>query len=142
MTTLVRWNPSLNLFNEFDRLFDTSLRNRYQDGAGWALAVDVVENEDGYLVKASVPGVNPDDLEVTLEKNLLTIRGEIKADEDISKEQYHVRERRFGKFSRTVRFPVTVDASDIEASYENGVLTLNVPKAEEVKPKRITVNVD
>jgi HSP20 family protein len=106
------------------------------------VAVDVLENEDGYTVNASVPGINTDDIEVTLEKNVLTIKGEIEADEEVEKEQYHVRERRFGSFSRNIRFPVDVNVNSIEASYEHGVLTLVVPKADEVKPKRITVKVD
>jgi HSP20 family protein len=130
------------LFNEFDRLFETGPRFRRHASSGWGLAVDVAENEDGYVVKATVPGITPDDLEITLEDDLLTIKGEIKESEEISKEQYHVRERRYGAFSRNVRFPVAVNADEIHASYEHGILTLEVPKAEEVKPKRISISVD
>jgi len=142
MTTLVRWNPNRSLFNEFDRLFEFGPRIWRQTTSDWGLAVDVAENDDNYVVKATVPGINPDDLEITLEDGVLTIEGEIKESEEISKEQYHVRERRYGKFSRNVRFPVDVNADDIHASYEHGVLTLNVPKSEEVKPKRISISVD
>ncbi len=86
-----------------------------------------------------MPGINPEDLNVTLEDNVLTVQGEIKEDETIEEETYHIRERRFGSFSRSLRFPVPVNANEIVAAYENGVLTLTVPKAEEVKPKRIEI---
>lgn len=142
MSTLVRWNPTRNLVNEFDRLFDTASNVRRQTPTYWGLAVDVAENEDGYIVVANVPGMNPDDLDITMEENVLTIKGEVKAVEEIESEQYHVRERRLGNFSRNIRFPADVNVDGIAASYENGVLTLDVPKAEEVKPKRITVKVE
>lgn len=138
MSTLIRWNPvRRSLFNEFDRLFETPSRGQFPNN--WGLALDVAETDDGYTVKASVPGLNADDIEITLEDNVLTIKGEVKEDEEITKENYHIRERRFGSFSRSVRFPVLVNSGEVDATYENGVLTLSVPKAEEVKPKRITV---
>lgn len=142
MTTLVRWNPTRSLFSDFDRLFQTTPYLRRNAVSEWSLALDVAENEEGYIVKASVPGMNPDDLEITLEDNVLTVKGEVKSSEEINDEQYHVRERRFGSFSRNIRFPVEVNADDVEASYEHGILTLNVPKAEEVKPRRISVTID
>jgi HSP20 family protein len=92
-----------------------------------------------FTVKASLPGIKPEDLNVTLEDNVLTVQGEIKEDETIEEETYHLRERRYGSFSRSLRFPVPVNAGQIEAAYENGVLTLSIPKAEEVKPKRIEI---
>jgi HSP20 family protein len=140
MTKIVRWNrvDPFSLFNEFDRFFEKPLSRSFSN-QGWGLAVDVAENEDGYIVKASVPGINPDELEITLEDNVLTLKGEVSADEEINEDQYHVRERRYGSFSRSVRFPVAVNGDDVEATYENGILTLNVPKAEEVKPRRIAI---
>ncbi len=143
MTTLVRWTPLQRnlrrnrLFNEFDRLFEDRLAP-----ANWGFPVDVLEDEDGYIVKASVPGLSPDELDVTLEENVLTIKAENESDEDVEAENYHIRERRFGSFSRSVRFPVDVNAEGIEAAYEHGVLTLTVPKSEEVKPKRIAIKVN
>lgn len=141
MTKLVRWNPyRTSIFDEFDRLFDTSLSN-VNAPSNWGLAIDVIENEDAYMVKATVPGINVDDLDLTLEDNVLTLSGEIKSDEESENGQYHVRERRYGSFSRRVRFPVAVNSDNIEATYDNGILTLNVPKAEEVKPRKIQVKV-
>lgn len=148
MAKLIRWTPfrTMDLWNEFDRMLErpfqrpmNETRAVWQAPRSWGLAVDVAENNESYVVRASLPGVNPDDLEITLEDNVLTLRGEMKADETFSDEQYHLRERRFGSFGRRVRFPMAVNADAVEASYENGVLTLTVPKAEEVKPKRIAV---
>jgi len=132
----------MSLFDEVDRLFTPTMRRtRWAAPTSLGLAIDVGENEEGYIVKAAVPGVSSDDLDITLEDGVLTIKGEVKADENIDNDQYHVRERRYGSFSRSVRFPVAVNAEAIEATYENGILTLNIPKAEEVKPKRIAVKV-
>jgi HSP20 family protein len=144
MRNVARWNPTreaMDLFNEFERLLG---RSAYRDAVDtpttWGLALDVFEQDEVYVVKASVPGVNPDDLNITLEDNVLTIQGELQAEESIEEGQYHLRERRYGSFGRTLRFPVAVNANAVTANYENGVLTLSVPKAEEVKPKRIAIN--
>lgn len=140
MTKVVRWTPMnpANLFNEFDRLFERpSVRQAARD---WNIALDVAESEDNYTVKATVPGMSPDDIEITLEDDVLTLKGEIKSDEEIEEAQYHVRERRFGSFSRSIRFPTAVNGDAVEATYTDGILSLNVPKSEAVKPKRITIN--
>lgn len=140
---IVRWNPRytrMNPFNEFDRLMENNVEwPRWQVNTNLGLAVDVAENEDNFIVLASIPGVNPDDLEITVEEDVLTIKGELHADAQFSEESYHIRERRFGSFGRSIRFPVAVDVNNVEATYENGVLKLHVPKAEEVKPKRIAI---
>jgi len=146
MSTLVRWNPirnRMNLYNEFDRMM-SEMNNMFDWDApsiasDWKLALDVVENEDGYTVKASIPGINSDDIDITLENDVLTIKAETQSDETTENTKYHLRERRFGSFSRSLRFPVSVNGDAVEAKYENGVLTLGIPKAEEVKPKRISV---
>lgn len=140
---IVRWNPRynrMNLINEFDRMFENALEwPRMERVTNLGLAVDVAEREDSFVVKASLPGVNVDDIEITLEDDALTIRGEVKEDAEFDGESYHVRERSYGSFSRCIRFPVPVDAENVDATYENGVLSLSVPKADEVKPKRIAV---
>lgn len=142
MTTLIRWNPVRRprLINEFDRLFEAP--PLWQAPRNWGLELDVTEKGDVYTVKASVPGLNPDDIEITLEDNTLTIQGKYVQEEENENERYHLRERRTGSFSRTVNFPVLVNAEAVEAQYEHGVLTLTVPKAEEVKPKRIGIKVN
>ena len=139
MTKVVRWTPMnpVNLFNEFDRLFE---RPYSRPATEWSMALDVAEKDDNYIVTATIPGINPDDIEIVLEDDVLTLKGEIHSDEETEDVKYHVRERRYGAFSRSLRFPVTVNGDAVEASYNNGILSLNIPKAEAVKPKRITIN--
>ncbi len=145
MTTLVRWDPireMMQLQNAVDRLFESELASTLplwrQSATAWMLPLDVIETEDEFIVKASLPGINPDELDISLTDNVLTIKGEIKVedDEDV---RYHLRERRFGMFQRSISLPVPVNADKVEAVYENGVLTLHIPKAEEVKPKHISI---
>ncbi len=111
----------------------------YREDRPWALALDVAETEDKFIVKASLPGINPDDLDITFTDNVLTIKGEIKEEQDIEEGKYHLRERRYGMFQRSIALPVPVDANKIEAVYKDGVLTLFIPKVEEIKPKKISV---
>ena len=100
--------------------------------------MDVSENDEAFVITASAPGVNPDDLEITISDNILTIKGEFKADETISEEKYHIRERGMVVLAG-ISLPVTVKADEVDAGYEKGVLRLVVPKAEEVKPRRIQI---
>jgi len=146
MSTLVRWNPvreMMDLRREFDRLFENALDMPAFGGdtTSWGLALDLIENDDVYVVKASVPGIDPEDLEITMSDNTLSIRGEFKKDEETQQEQYRLRERRYGSFARSVTLPTAVDREAINATYDDGILTLTVPKAEEVKPKRIAIKV-
>jgi HSP20 family protein len=135
----------MSLRDEMDRLIEQTFSGGslgpWQSATSWGLALDVAENEDAFIVTASVPGQKPDDLDITITDNVLTIKGEYKVDETIDEEQYHIRERRFGSFGRSITLPVAVNADEVDADYENGVLTLTVPKAEEVKPRRIEVKV-
>lgn len=146
MTSITRWDPYRELATMrqvLDRFFEDdfarfpSLWERRPEAM--SLALDVAEREDAFVVKASVPGVAPEDVEVTLTDNVLTIKGEMKADREINEENYHLRERRFGAFVRSVTLPTAVEAEKIEAVNENGVLTLTLPKAEAIKPKKIEV---
>jgi HSP20 family protein len=105
------------------------------------LALDVVENKDDFIVKASVPGINPDDLDISYADDTLTIKGEIKSDNEHKEDQYHLRERRYGTFTRSISLPTKIKGDAIEASYQDGVVTLRLPKTEEVKPKRIAIKV-
>ena len=111
----------------------------YREDRPWALALDVIETEDAFIVKASLPGINPDELDITFTDNVLTIQGEIKQEQDVEEGKYHLRERRYGMFQRSIALPVPVDADKIEATYKDGVLTLSIPKVEEIKPKKISV---
>jgi HSP20 family protein len=151
MTTLTRYEPlreMTNLSRAMDRMFDRFMDESFFDmptmwqrgnGGGNSLALDVVEQDDKFVVKASVPGINPEDIEVTLNEGVLTIKGETKGDHEVKEENYHLRERHYGSFLRRVALPTNIDADKVEATNENGVLTLTLPKAEEVKPRRIEV---
>ena len=105
----------------------------------WAPAVDISERPDAYLVTVELPGVKLDDLTITLEDGLLTIQGERQFTSESSEQQYHRVERRYGSFRRSITLPSQVQADAIEASFEDGVLEVVVPKAEEAKPKKISV---
>jgi HSP20 family protein len=144
MSNLTRWDPfreMLSLSKAMDRFVDNTLSTREGpwDDFSWTLPLDVIENEDGYLVMASVPGMKPDDLEVTYSNNTLTIKGEIKEDQSLKDKLFHLRERRTGSFVRSVALPNTIKADTITAEYKDGVVTLRLPKADEVKPRKITI---
>jgi HSP20 family protein len=139
---LTNWDPfreMMSVRRVMDRLIDGSLGEEQQ--GEWTLSVpmDVSEDEDAYLLKASLPGVDPNDIDITYRDGILTIKGEVREDQEVEREQYRVRERRYGSFSRSIQLPSAVRADDIEASHQNGVLRLHVPKTEEVKPKRIQI---
>ena len=145
--TLRRWEP----FNELRRMEDVFGRMRpvflrpsrmvRHWNEEWELPLDISQTEDSIGIKASVPGVKPEDVEVTIEGNTLTLRGESKAEEESKDENVLLRERRYGSFCRSVALPMGLDTDKAEASYENGVLTLSIPKREETKPKSIKVKV-
>lgn len=144
MRSIIRRDPfreMLSLRNAMDQLFDSAFVGAPWDWQGLTaeLPLDVAENPDEYLVKASLPGINPDDLEITFNERTLTIKGEFKAEETREDVRYHLRERRFGSFARSLTLPTPVKSDAIEARYEAGVLTLRLPKTEEVKAKRIAV---
>jgi len=123
-----------------DQAFDNMLVRRGDFNDGW-LALDMYQTDDDVVVKAVLPGIKSDDIHISIANNILTIEGEIKEEKVTEKSRYHIRERRMGSFFRSVQLPVSVVADKAEAKFEDGILTLTLPKAEEVKPKTITVNV-
>ncbi len=148
MTNLTRWNPNRlswwdeDPFEEIERVFNMPFGRRLArlDGArAQTLPMDVIEEEDAYVVKASIPGIDPEDLEITFNDNVLTVRGETSHSEERQGEHYIMRERRSGSFSRSLTFPMGVDGDKIEASSENGELHLRVPKATTARMRRINV---
>lgn len=148
MTTLIRWEPyreMLNLRSDMDRLFEnffTAPTFGKENGNGFMhLDLDVAEEDGKFLVKASVPGIAAEDLDISLSDNVLTIKGEMHTETEKEEKTFHLRERRTGRFMRSFTLPTPVKEEEIEATYENGVLTLEIPKAEAVKPKKIEVAV-
>ena len=107
---------------------------------GWTPAIEVFEREDKYMVKAELPGMKEEDIDISVVGDTLTIKGERKAESEVKEEDYYCCERSYGSFSRSIAVPSNVDAKKIEASYEDGVLEVSLPKVPEVKPKKITVS--
>jgi HSP20 family protein len=146
MTQLTRWDPFRDLISlreAMDQLFEESVvRPRTGELArqvGGSLAVDMYETDEAVVVKTATPGVDPEDIDISITGDTLTIKGETRVDEEIEEDSYLCRERRYGAFSRSMTIPVAIEAGEAEAEFEDGVLTLTLPKAEEVKPKAITV---
>jgi HSP20 family protein len=125
-----------------DRFFDYGM---LRPSLGWrgfgeeTLAIDMVENNDALVIKAVVPGIKPEDINISVSGDALTIQGEIKDEQESEEHNVHVHERQYGRFSRTVSLPVRVVAEKADAQFEQGILTLTLPKAEDAKPKVISV---
>jgi len=130
---------------EMNRLFDSLFRGGVVDdgsyGTFWSPFVDIIEHDDAYVVEAELPGLTKDDVKISIEGNILTIRGEKKREQTKEGRNYHRSERAFGSFMRSFTLPSSVRADKIEATYRNGILTINLPKVEEAKPKTIEVKV-
>ena len=140
--TLVRWKPSRSLISlprEIDRFFDDfGLKFRDFD-TDWSPRVDLAESEDGYEVKAELPGLKKEEIKVEVHDQVLTLTGEKKNEEKSDTKNYHRVERTYGRFGRSFRLPKEVKSDEIKAKYKNGILTIDIPKSEETKPKEIAV---
>jgi len=147
MSTVARLEPFRGLSNlqdQFNRIFNDSFRNHGEESAltTWAPAVDIYETTNELVVKADLPDVNEKDIDVRVENNLLTIRGERKFEKAVSEENYLRVERTYGAFSRSFSLPNTVNSEAIGAEYKNGTLTVTLPKREESKPRQVKVTVN
>ena len=109
------------------------------EDASLSLPVDLVENDQEYLLTAELPGVKPEDVDISISGGMLTIKGEFTEEQEGEQKNVHYRERRYGKFQRSASLPTSVDADRIEADFENGVLRLKMPRQEQAKPKQIPV---
>jgi HSP20 family protein len=147
---IVRFEPFrdlLSLQDRMNRLFHESYRSQPADdedwalGGSWAPAVDIYEHENNIVLKAELPGVDPKDVDIRLENNTLTVRGERKLDSEVKKESYHRVERAYGTFTRSFTLPTVVNQASIKAEFKDGVLRLTLPKREEAKPKQIQISV-
>ncbi len=141
MSNLMRWNPRnrmLSMSDAIDRLFDDAFVMPREWGVNQP-KVDVIEQGDNLVVKAELPGFDPNSIDVRCEGNLLTIRGEAQQENEREENRYHVRERRLSSFVRIIPLPSDVDADKAKAEFENGVLTLTLPKRENAKAKQINI---
>lgn len=146
MSAITRWEPFHNLSalqEQVNRLFEGSLPRRSDQSAltTWAPAVDIYETENELVLKADLPDVNEKDLDIRIESNILTIKGERKFEEKVNEDNYLRIERTYGSFSRSFSLPSTVDSGSIKADYKNGVLTVELPKRAESKPRQVKINV-
>jgi HSP20 family protein len=144
MSSLIRWEPAremMTLREAMDRLFDDAFtRPLSLSNGNWSVpAVDMYQTDNEVVVKVALPGVKADDVQINVTGELLTIKGETKQEEEKKDKAYHIRERRWGAFERTIAMPTQVVADKAKAEFESGVLTVTLPKAEEVKPKTISI---
>ncbi len=147
---LIRWEPVRELHtvqNEMNRLFSTFFdspapgNGRHAAVRRWIPAMDLVETDDHFVLRTDLPGLAEDDVNIELEDNVLTISGERKTEHEERNEGYYRVERASGRFSRSLTLPEGVDADGIEASFDNGVLEVRVPKPEERKPRKVAITV-
>lgn len=142
MSTLTRWEPvreMMTLREAMDRLFDDAFTRPINMGTVSTMpAIDMYQNEDDLIVKASLPGLTKDDVDITVTDGVLTLRGEYKTNEDKAS-SYHLREHHYGIFERSLSLPTDVEVDKAKAEFENGILTITLPKAEAVKPKMISI---
>jgi HSP20 family protein len=147
---VVRWEPFrdlLSLQDRMNRMFDESYRggrsasDDWALGGSWAPAVDIYEHQGNIVLTAELPGVDAKDVDVRVENNVLTLRGERKWSEEVQRESYHRVERAYGSFTRSFTLPNVVDTEKIKADFKDGMLKLVLPKKEEAKPKQISINV-
>ena len=137
---IIRWDPFREMTNfedQFSRLWRGVADGKRQES--WLPAVDVFDTKEAVVLKAELAGMKPDDIQIEVEDNVLTIKGERRFEEKVEQDRYYRVERRFGSFQRSLALPQGVRADDIQASYEDGILEVRVPKAEEEQPRKITV---
>jgi HSP20 family protein len=143
------WKPFRELERvrrEMDRLWDTFFEERPRKGGeevgAWLPPLEVAETKNDIVVRIEIPGIDPKDIDISLTNDLLTIKGEKKNEEEETGENYHLTERSYGSFSRSIRLPGEVQSDKISASYKNGILKVTLPKSEEAKKKEIKIKVE
>ena len=148
MSNLTRWEPAremITLREAMDRLFDDAFTRPFsllREG-GWSgvstPAIDMYQTDNEVVVKATIPGFKADQVQINLTGDVLTLKGEAKQEDERKDQSWHIREHRFGAFERSVALPTAVKTDKADAVFENGILTVTLPKAEEVKPKTINI---
>jgi HSP20 family protein len=132
----------MTLREAMDRLFDDAFTRPLSVRDGWSMAtpaIDMYQTDNEVVVKASIPGIKAEEVQINVTGDILTLRGEVKHEEDRTDRAWHIREHRFGSFERSVGLPTTVKSDKAEAVFENGILTITLPKADEVKPRTINI---
>ncbi len=146
LNNVTRWNPAVAYLNRepfarlFENFFSEAAQGEEVSNRNWVPPVDIQETEEGYRLQAELPGLTKEDIDITLENNVLRLSGERKFERDVKKENFHRVERTYGTFSRAFALPQQVNAEGVQAGFENGVLTILVPKAEQAKPRKISIS--
>jgi HSP20 family protein len=145
---IARWEPFRDLVttqDRFNRIFNDALSQSFGKeetaSRAWMPPVDIYETDDSLVLKAELPGINPEDVEIRVEDNTLYLKGERKFQKNVKEENLHRVERSYGMFSRSFVLPNSIDSDKVQAAYKDGILTLTMPKREEAKPKTIKINV-
>jgi HSP20 family protein len=144
MSNLIRWEPMremMTLREAMDRLFDDAFTRPINNGNNnWgAPAIDLYQTDDNVVVKAALPGLKAEDVQISITGDVLTLKGEFKQNNEVKEATYHIKEQHYGSFERSVMLPTDVQSDKAKADFENGILTVTLPKAEQVKPRTITV---
>ena len=145
MSNLTRWEPAremMTLREAMDRLFDDAFTRPLSVRDGWSMAspaIDMYQTDNDVVVKASIPGIKAEEVQINITGDILTLKGEARQEEDRKERSWHIREQRFGSFERSIVLPTDVKSDQAEAVFENGILTITLPKADEVKPKTINI---
>ena len=144
MSNLIRWEPArdmMTLREAMDRLFDDAFtRPLSMVGNSWSVpAVDMYQTDNEIVVKAAIPGIKAEEVQINITGDVLSLKGEVKQSEEVKEKAYHIHEQRWGAFERTIILPANVVADKAKADFENGILSITLPKAEEAKPKTITI---
>ena len=143
--TIITWDPFRGLVTreKMNRIFEGALTSRGEEqdmaASTWTPSVDIHENENELVLSAEVPGIEDKDIEIEIENNTLSIKGERKIEKETKEENYHRIERSYGSFSRSFTLPTNVNQDNIKAEYDNGVLRISLPKKPELKPKKVKV---
>lgn len=145
MSNLMRWEPAremMTLREAMDRLFDDAFTRPLSVRDGWSMAspaIDMYQTDNEVVVRASIPGIKADEVQINVTGDVLTLKGEVKQEEERKDRAWHIREQRFGSFERSVALPTSVKSDQADAVFENGILTVTLPKADEVKPRTINI---
>jgi HSP20 family protein len=142
MPAVVRFDPFrdiTSLRDEMNRLFSRTVGDGVSSGSAWTPAVDIFDTEEAIVLKAELPGLAAGDIDIEIDDNVLTLKGERRFQETVDEGRFYRLERAYGHFQRSVTLPQGVKADEISADFENGVLSVRVPKADEVKPRKIAI---
>jgi HSP20 family protein len=145
MTKIIKSDPFLDIVNvrdTMDRMLDNYFGRSPVTFEGYGVVdLDLYQTDNDVVIEASIPGIDPEDINISVAGEVLTIKGEVKQEKETKEADYHIKERRYGSFSRSITLPTQIVAEKAAADFKNGILKLTLPKAEDVKPKTITVKV-